>query len=91
MRVKAWIEISKEIEVDVSVKDISAALDEAFTAASGNEPNARNVLLALNDIAQFLKGISDEQIRSMQPSPRALVAEFLGQQAARFAAAGARA
>jgi hypothetical protein len=89
MKVKAWVKVFQEVEANVDVADISAALSEAFSAARGEEPNARNVLLALNDIAVFLKAITDDQIRSMQPSPRAFVAEFLSKQAARFAA-GAR-
>ena len=65
-----------EVEVSIGTDEIAAALH--------GQPNEKCTLV-LNSVAQVLRAISDWQIREqMGPAQRALVREFLTEQAARY-------
>ncbi len=82
MRVKAWVELAEEKEIEIGIDDISSAIYDAA------EPSA-SLSLLLNTVAQVLKAASDEQIAKLSSHARETVTHFLNEQAARYAG-GAR-
>lgn len=67
-----------EVDVSISVEDITAALCE--------EPDGpRAVMVAINSCAQFLKAITPEMITEMNVAQREIVRAFLTTQAERYA------
>lgn len=87
MRVTKWVDMGAEVEIQIGADDIGSALNEAFSCANQRPEEAVNihdVLRALNDIAGFLKGISDENIARLNDKQRQLIGGFLRDQAPRF-------
>ena len=95
MRVTTWVDLSEEVEVDVSAEDIRCAMSEAFDEAKPDPHNEKTpgistILRALNSMATFLNGLTDEHIARMEPRQRAITREFLVKQSARFTEASPR-
>jgi hypothetical protein len=89
MKVTTWVDFSKEVEVGISAEDIRCALTEAFEAAKPDPQDERTpaihtILRALNSMATFLNGLTDEHIARMKPGQRKLTREFLLKNADRF-------
>jgi hypothetical protein len=89
VRVTKWVDMGQDVEVEISVEDIRAALSEAFEGITkdrlGEEgPSREDVARVLNSIAAFLNAITDKQIASLTPAQRAAVAPYLAKAAARF-------
>jgi hypothetical protein len=89
MKVKKWVEMSEEIEVEIGADDVRCALGEAFARVDvrdvDDKPNRYDVSLALNSIGQFLNGLTDEHIGLLSEGARKTVASFLEKHAKRFA------
>lgn len=79
MRVTKWIDVSQEVEIEIGTDEIQNAIKGWFDSGADH-----NVKSALNDIAKFMKCISDEQIEKMGPASKAIVGKFLAEQSARF-------
>lgn len=77
MKITTLVQRDDEIEVDVSVEDITNAL-----CAATDRPFA--VSMGLNNIAQFMRAIPDSIIAEMKDGHRQKVREFLIAQTARF-------
>lgn len=89
MKVRKWVDFGQEVEVNIGADDIRAALAEAFETIAGdrlgeNGPNRNDVCMALNNIAGFLNGITDQQIGLLYPTQRSTVEQFLLKAAQRF-------
>ncbi len=89
MKISKWVDMGQEVEIEVGVDDVRAALAEAFDNVTqdrlGEEgPNRSEVALTLNNIAQFLKALTDDQIAMLSPQARELTAKFLAEQSKRF-------
>ncbi len=89
MKITKWVDFGCEVEVDVSSEDIRAALSEAFTEATRDNPGEPppwlgDVTRALNGMAVFLNALTAEQIAAMTPGQRKVVSEFLARAAERF-------
>jgi hypothetical protein len=81
---------SQEVEVDLDLHDIAAALSEAFARATGDDEwraGARDVMRAVHRIGVFLNGLSDDHIARLNDAQRKVVADYLTRAAARFGAA----
>lgn len=78
MKIPTWIHPEPlEVDVEVSVEDITRALEETPDSASA-------AFRMLNAIAGSLRATTDEIIAGMKPAQREVVAKFLTDQAARF-------
>ena len=77
MRIKKWIDIEQEIDVDISVEDITVALAE-------DPDTTTRIMNGLNQAAEFMKGISDEMIGEMRVAQRIIIGQFLEKQADRY-------
>lgn len=89
MKVKQWVDFGQEVEIDVSITDIRAALGECFENVTqdriGEEgPSVGDVLHALNSIAKFFNAMTDEQIALLSEKARIMVGNFLSDQEKRF-------
>lgn len=81
MIIKKWIEYEKEIDISLSSEDIELIFREN---SANKEQNLRIMMLNLNSIASFLKGLPDEMIEELQGESKKGVYEFLSDQAERF-------
>lgn len=87
MRVTKWVDMGAEVEIQIGADDIRSALNEAFNCANQRLEEAVNihdVLRAMNDIAGFVRGISDENIARLADKQRQSIGEFFRDQARRF-------
>jgi hypothetical protein len=88
VKVKKWVEMSEEIEVEIGADDVRCALAEAFARVSvrdiDDRPNRFDVSEALNGIGKFFNGLADEHIALLSPAARATVAGYLSKQVERF-------
>jgi len=78
MRIRKFIDIQREVELDLSPDDIAVILD-------GSESSERAVLRGLNDFATFIKGISDDRVKNMSVTQKKAIHKFLFDQSVRFA------
>jgi len=77
MKIPKLVTVETEIEVDVCAEDIAAILAE--------EPaTSRQALIAINNAAAVIKGLSPEMIEQMGAPARKTIADFFTDQAARF-------
>jgi hypothetical protein len=77
MRVRTWIEVEQEVEVNVSAADVTQMLSE--------EPDGdRAAMMGLNNCAFFMRAIPDTIIAEMSEEKRAIIRGFLEEQAARY-------
>lgn len=78
MKVTTIVDIEpQEVEVVISVEDITAALAEV-------EDTPFAAFTLLNRCAQAMKAITDETVAAMRQEQRKVVDNFLTEQAARF-------
>lgn len=82
MRITYWLEVQKEIEIDLSAEDISILYRDAYS----EDPKAlqKEVLYNLNSVASFLRGVSDEIIGDLSDGQKKIISNFLKEQGARF-------
>lgn len=77
MRITKLVDMKAEVDVDISVDDIAAAISE--------DPNSLNaVLRGLNNSASFMKAIPNSLIAEMNVQQRNVIGGFLFEQTARF-------
>jgi hypothetical protein len=76
MKIKTWIEIGQDVEIDIGPEDILAVYSEGDTLPY--------ILYNLSRIDEFLRGVSDERIAEMTPGQREIISGRLGTQAQRF-------
>jgi hypothetical protein len=89
VKVRAWVEISEEREIDLSLEDVTSALAEAFARVTDEQdakPARSDVLMAINRIGTFLKALTDEQLGQMNVAQLRTIGEFLDTQSARYRA-----
>lgn len=77
MKIEKLVTLDTEIEVNISLDDIAAAIEEETDSMPG-------VLSGLNNVAIFLNAIPDSLITEMNDKQKALVKAFLTENAARF-------
>jgi hypothetical protein len=81
VRVKTWVELSDEVEVEVS----SAQIVEAMLDDVEDRPSGFTIKRYFNNFAVFLNGLTAEQVNALEPNVREVIHSFCVQQAARFA------
>lgn len=86
MRVKTWVQIEQEVEVDVSIADVMSAI-----GALCSDDILPMVLGGINQVYSFLRHIGDERIAAMTPAQRKIIGDALREQAARYSDAERRA
>lgn len=75
-----WVEFNgREIEIHVSLEDITNAIEEC---PEGDR--VRDTLLFINRTAGALKGVPTDVIKEMNPAQRKVVGDFLNEEAARY-------
>lgn len=89
MKIRKWVDMGQEVEVEIGADDIRSALSEAFSRVMqdrlGEEgPTRQEVTLALNDIAIFFNALTDQQIDLLTLGQRNIVQVFLFKAAERF-------
>ena len=77
MIIKKWVEFADEIDIFLSADDISVILHES-------DDDTNIVMIQINSIAGFLKGIPDDTINDIGESARNTISNFLSEQAQRF-------
>ena len=77
MRIEKWINIDQEIEIELSSEDILLTFDN-------DAESLPSVLRGLNDVATFLKGVSDSKIIEMSSGQRKIIMDFLLTEAKRY-------
>ncbi len=84
MKVKKWITVETEVEVDVDRDDIRAAmLEDSEGCTQGDNPE-RALMVTLNRIAEFMKAVPDDVIAKLNLAQRKVVGEFFAGQANRY-------
>lgn len=92
MKVSKWVDFGQEVEVELSMEDVRAALNEAFYEVTREdrlgEPGPTNgeVMMAFNNIGGFLRALTGQQIAQMKPTQREVIGKFLAEQATRYMA-----
>ena len=89
MKIRKWVDMGQEVEIEIGSDDIRCALAEAFsrdTDTLGEEPDRGSILRTFNSIGAYFKALNDEQIAALNPQQRAVVLKFLKAQVARFEA-----
>jgi len=89
VKIKKWVDMGQEVDVEVGVDNIRAALQEAFSVVTTDRlgepgPNRADILMALNNIGTFLKAITPAQISLLNFGQCDVIWKFLSDQAARF-------
>jgi hypothetical protein len=89
VKIKKWVDMGAEVSVEVGVDDVRASLAEAFAVVTEDRlgepgPNRSEIFMALNDIAIFLKAITDAQISLMIFGQLDKIQHFLLEQHNRF-------
>ena len=80
MKVKAWVEMAQEINVDVSIDDVIAGI-----SSFGEPKSAQAALPLLLTCIGVVMKIPDETVAAMSEAQRKIVAGRLREQAERFA------
>ena len=90
VKVKKWVELSEEVEVQIDINDIRSALAEALQVIVDSDEWASryDVKRALNSISEFFDALTDEQIDLLEEKPRQMVHAYLAKAADRFAPKG---
>jgi len=77
MKITKYVCFDHEVEIDITVEDITQAIYE--------DPDCmKNVLYGLNSVGVFLKAVPDSAIQKLTDSQRKMVREFITEQVARF-------
>jgi hypothetical protein len=89
VRVRKWVDIGQEVEIEIGIEDIRAGLNEAFYAVTEDRlgepgPNNAEVMMAFNNLGTFLRAVTAEQIGRMKPAQRQAILAFLAEQALRY-------
>lgn len=79
MRVTTYVDIQKEIEVDIDVGDFISSIRESSDTRA-------EMLRGLQQVADFLKGVPDDIIAELSDAQKEIVAGFLAEQKARYEA-----
>ena len=77
MKIKKFVQFDKEIEIDIDSEDIQTVFDS-------DDNSLPHILYHMNDVATFLKGISDQKILDLGSERKKAVAAFLLSQAERY-------
>jgi hypothetical protein len=87
VKVSVWVDLSRQVDVDVSVDDIRSSLSEAFAEAEQRPDrvaNIHSVMRAMNQIAGFLNAFTEQEIDRLNFGQRSTISAFLSKQAQRF-------
>ena len=89
MKIRTWVDMGKEVDVDVSVEDVRACLQEAFAVVTTDRlgepgPNRAEIMMAFNNIGTFLKAITPAQINLRTFGQCDMIWKFHTDQAARL-------
>jgi hypothetical protein len=88
MRVSKWVDFGQEIDIDIELNDVTAAIAEAFERVTKDRfdegPTSKDVTRAINLCGMFLKAVTDEQISMLSPQACDLVVSFLREHADRY-------
>lgn len=79
MRVRKWVELSGEAEIEIDVHDVVSSLYEAQDSEAKDA-----VLYLLNRVLAVLKAITPEVIGQLSTEHKAIVAKILQEQAERY-------
>lgn len=82
--IKKWVELGKEVEISISVDDITAALAECFDSVEYSAHSVADVLRGLNYVASFMNAIKDQNISDMNAQQRKVVSDFLEKELVRW-------
>jgi hypothetical protein len=78
MRVKKWVEVEAEVEVNISGEDVARMLGIELP------DRVKTVMMGMNNIACFMKAIPDAVIAEMSAENRAIIKKFLSEQVVRY-------
>jgi hypothetical protein len=89
MKIIKWVDMSREIDIEIGLNDVRAVLAESFKKAGRDHTGEivsdfAPVLLAFNQIAMFMKAVTIEQIGMLNAQQRKTIGDFLAEQAKRF-------
>lgn len=79
MKAKVWVEFEKEIEVDVTISDMMAAISELIPT---DQPEF--VLNAISTALRVLQGIPQPLLDAIEDKPRGLILQYLRAEIARY-------
>lgn len=92
MKVSKWVDFGQEVDVDINLQDISAAIGEAWERVTverfEEEPTRNDVIQAMSRSLTYFKALKDEQIALLLPEQRQRCAELLSETADRFKVGG---
>jgi hypothetical protein len=78
MKVKVWVEVAQEMDVEVTVEDITRAIQK-------DTDSLNSCLSGINAALCFLHAVPGGVLEQMTPAQRRIIAQNLDKQAARFA------
>jgi hypothetical protein len=93
LRISKWVDVGAEVEIEIGLDDVRAAMAEAFENVTQDRlgepgPNRAEIGMALNQVGTFLKALTDEHIAALSDPARKIVNAFLVEQAKRFQVEG---
>lgn len=84
MKITKWVDMSQEVEVEIGIDDVRAALAESFAEVAKDFSGTAAMLLAFNRIGTFLRAVTSEHINMLEAHQRQTIGNFLAEQAKRF-------
>lgn len=93
MRISKWVDMGQEVEIEIGMDDIRAALSECFERATRDElydegPNRQHIVYAMNTLGTFLRALTDRHIDCLTHEQRRVIEAFLTEQSKRYAPRG---
>ena len=79
MKVPVWVEFEKEVEVDVTLEQITAAI-----AAECNPERLNSVCRGIGDFHRFMSAVPSSVIDEMTDEQRRIISIFFKEQVQRF-------
>jgi len=79
MIVTKWVDVSKEVEVEIEV-----SLDDITRAIRQDTEREEMVLIGINNTAGFFRAIPDDVIAGLKDKTKKVIADFLEEQMKRF-------
>ncbi len=78
MKITKIVDMTHEVEIFLSAEDINIILND-------DKGSLRQILLNINDMTTYLKGVPDHKITEMTGFQRDTLSQFLKEQSSRFA------
>jgi hypothetical protein len=88
MKISKWVDMGQEVEIEIGMDDIRAAMAECFGKVTEERlfdaPGANEVIAAFSTIGKFFNALTAEHINLLTTNQKRIVANYLADQVERF-------